>query len=203
MGWETMMAYAAAMTVFAATPGPGILATVGRGLGAGFLPTLPLILGMILGDVIFLCLAVFGLALLAAKLGALFLVIKILGAGYLIFLGIKTITAPVSLNQVSGKQKGGGIRAFIGGLTISLSNPKVIVFYLAFLPAFIDLERLTFADTVKLSIVTAIVLLLVLSVFALSAARARALFTDAKARKRLNWSSGGVMIGAGFGVAAS
>jgi len=71
--------------VLAASPGPGVFATVARSLASGFRPALAVICGIILGDIIFLLLATFGLSMIAQALGDLFLVVKICGGAYLVF----------------------------------------------------------------------------------------------------------------------
>ena len=77
------------MLVLAASPGPGVFATIARALASGFRPSLAVIGGIVLGDVIFLLFAAFGLSMVARALGNMFFIVKICGGAYLIWLGIR------------------------------------------------------------------------------------------------------------------
>jgi threonine/homoserine/homoserine lactone efflux protein len=89
----------------------------------------------------------------------------------------------------------------VSGLIITLSNPKVILFYCGFLPTFLDLSALTLSDLVLVVGIVTTVLSFVLSTYALLAIRARRMFTNKKAARRLNRSAGGVMIATGVVIA--
>ncbi len=78
-----------AMLILAASPGPGVFATVARALSSGFRPAVGVIAGIVAGDIIFLGLAVFGLSVIAQAMGEFFFIIKIVGGAYLIWLGLK------------------------------------------------------------------------------------------------------------------
>ena len=191
-----------AMLVLAASPGPGVMATVSRALSSGFLAALAVICGIVLGDILFLLLATFGLSIIARTLGELFLVVKVCGGAYLIWLGVKIWrNGPASDEIVNGN----GVRSqwgnFIGGLLITLSNPKVILFYCGFLPTFMDLTVLSFADLMFVIVIVSTVLSGVLSAYAFLASRARKMFTDRKAARRLNRAAGGVMVATGVAIA--
>ena len=77
------------MLVLAASPGPGVFATIARALASGLRPSLVVICGIILGDVIFLLFAAFGLSMVARALGNMFFIVKICGGAYLIWLGVR------------------------------------------------------------------------------------------------------------------
>ena len=77
------------MLVLAASPGPGVFATTARAMASGFRPALAVIWGIVLGDIIFLLFAAFGLSMVARALGNLFFIVKICGGAYLVWLGIK------------------------------------------------------------------------------------------------------------------
>ena len=194
--------FSVAMLVLAASPGPGVFATVARALASGFRPSLAVICGIVLGDVIFLLFAAFGLSMVARVLGNLFFIVKICGGAYLIWLGIRiwfkkpeTVTRGQSVNPRS--QWGN----FATGLVITLSNPKVILFYCGFLPTFFDLSALTPVDLVIVVAIIAVVLGCVLGTYAFLASRARTMFSSNRAVKRLNRAAGGVMVAAGVAIA--
>ena len=183
--------------VLAATPGPGVFVTISRAIASGFANATVLVFGLILGDIIFLLLAIYGLNFIAQVLGELFTVVKYIGGAYLIYLGYKIWTSKSTKFHLKKTNKISWRENYLSGLFISLSNPKVILFYLGFLPAFIDLQTLTTADVFLVTLIVALTLASVLLSYAYMTHRARELFTNQKALNRLNKTSGGVMMGAG------
>jgi len=191
-----------AILVLAASPGPGVFATVARALASGFRPALAVICGIVLGDIIFLMLAFFGMSMIAQALGDLFFIVKICGGAYLIFLGIRIwIREPSLASNENGKRTGPGFGNFGSGLIITLSNPKVILFYCGFLPNFLNLSALTLSDLAIVVGIVTIVLACVLATYAFIASRARQMLTNRKAARRLNRAAGGVMVATGVAIA--
>jgi threonine/homoserine/homoserine lactone efflux protein len=194
--------FALAMLVLAASPGPGVFATTARAMASGFRPALAVIWGIVLGDIIFLLFAVFGLSMMARALGNLFFLVKICGGAYLVWLGVKIWLQkpePVQTHQNSAiRSKWGNL---VSGLIITLSNPKVILFYCGFLPTFFDLSTLTIIDLAFVVVIITAVLSGVLTTYAYLASRARRMFTNQRAVKRLNRAAGGVMVAAGVAIA--
>ena len=192
--------FAVAMLVLAASPGPGVFATVARALASGFRPSFAVICGIVVGDVIYLFFAAFGLSMVARALGNMFFIVKICGGAYLIWLGVRIWfkkPAPVTENQIIHSRWGN----FASGLVITLSNPKVILFYCGFLPTFFDLSALTLIDLIIVVTIITIVLGAVLGIYAFLASRARRMFTNRQAVRRLNRTAGAVMVGAGLAIA--
>jgi threonine/homoserine/homoserine lactone efflux protein len=194
--------FSVAMLVLAASPGPGVFATIARALASGFRPSLAVIGGIVLGDVIFLLFAAFGLSMVARALGNMFFIVKICGGAYLIWLGVRIWLKkpePVTANQNRNISSQWG--NFASGLVITLSNPKVILFYCGFLPTFLDLSALTLIDLVIVVTIITIVLGCVLGTYAFLASRARRMFTNQQALRRLNRAAGGVMVATGIAIA--
>ena len=194
--------FSVAMLVLAASPGPGVFATIARALASGLRPSLAVICGIVLGDVIFLLFAAFGLSMVARALGNMFFIVKICGGAYLIWLGVRIWLKkpePVTGNQNRNIHSQWG--NFATGFVITLSNPKVILFYCGFLPTFLDLSALTLTDLVIVVAIITIVLGCVLGTYAFLASRARRMFTNQQAVRRLNRAAGGVMVAAGVAIA--
>ena len=194
--------FSAAILILAASPGPGVFATVARALASGFRPSFAVICGIVLGDIIYLLLAAFGLSVVARVLGSMFIVVKLCGGAYLIWLGVKIWLKkpePVTANQNQNIHSQWG--NFATGLVVTLSNPKVILFYCGFLPTFLDLSALTLVDLIIVVTIITIVLGGVLGIYALLASRARRMFADQQAVRRLNRTAGVVMVGAGLAIA--
>ena len=174
------------------------MATVARALSGGFRPACLVILGIVLGDLIFLLAAIYGLALMAQLLGSLFIFIKWLGGLYLIYLGFKMLLSKDVDREFSSASNTSLQGAdFLCGLAITLGNPKVIVFYLSFLPAFMDLTALSTWDIVTVSTVVSLVLGGTMLSYAAAAARARDFITQKGVIRRVRQAGGGLLIGSG------
>lgn len=198
MTFESAISFFIAVLIFGVTPGPGVFAILARALMNGARSCTLLALGMTISDILYLIAACLGLAAIATHWGELFTVIRIVGAAYLIYLGWKMWMAPIDLDQEESNLSRSGMAAsFVQGFLISASNPKVILFYIAFLPTFMDLTVLSSADIVLASVLTLVALMIGLMAIALFAARARNWFRSERAMKRLNRSAGSIMAGAG------
>jgi threonine/homoserine/homoserine lactone efflux protein len=196
-----LIVFATALFVAAASPGPGIAAIVARVLGRGTRGALAFTAGVATGDVVWLTIAVLGLAALAQVFGAVFVVIKYAGAAYLLYLAWKLWSAPVAVHELRAEaSREHPLKLFLGGLAVTMGNPKVIVFYLALLPNLIDMGRVTALGFAELVAVTVAVLALVFCGVIVLAARVRRLFTTPRALRWLN--RGTVMAGAAAAIAA-
>lgn len=192
-----LLTFGAAMFLLAASPGPGVFATLARALASGFTHAAVLVLGIVLGDIIFLLLAIYGLSSIAEFLGSFFTFVKYAGGLYLIWLGIGIWRSEANTKKVRGVREDSWKKNFLSGLSITLANPKVIFFYLGFLPTFVDLTRLTNFDVLAISAVVVVVLGSVLLTYAFLATRASRLITSERNQTRLNHCAGSVMITAG------
>ena len=197
-----LLTFCAVYALAVATPGPGIAAVIARGLSHGLKGAPAFIAGFVVGDLIWFSVAATGLAALAKAAATLFVAIKWAGVVYLLYLAWKLWTAPakrVEVDSADGRQH--GWRAFLASLTLTLANPKAILFFLALLPTVIDLASLNAVRFLEISAAMCVVLPSVLFAYAFLAARARELFTTPKAVRRLNRSSGVAMAGAAVVVA--
>ncbi len=165
MTLETMVIFSVALSVAAMLPGPGIFAMVARALGSGFWPAVPMAVGMILGDLIFLALVVLGLAAVAHQLGGFFIVMKFMGATYLIYLGCRMWTAPVDDETIAGTKASRPAKMGLAGLLVTLSNPKTVLFFLALVPTVIDIRAIDGASFVQLSVIVVVVDAAVLGIY--------------------------------------
>lgn len=185
--------------IFSITPGPGVFAILAKSLAEGVRPCIALSVGMAVSDVVYLVLACYGLAAIAEQWGGFFTLIRIAGAIYLVFLGWKLWRSRAEYiereNRLSPRKTMAG---FVQGFLISASNPKVILFYIAFLPSFIDLSSLDARDILLLSTLNFSGILLGLLSIAVSAAWARQYFRSEKAMQGLNRVAGSIMVSAGI-----
>lgn len=187
-----------AIIILAATPGPGMFATIARAIASGFSEAFTLICGIVVGDIIFLLFAIFGLSIVAQAMGEFFFIVKICGGIYLIYLGLKIwFREPDSTTnnyKQSTKSRAGN---FTSGILITLANPKVILFYCGFLPTFLDLTALTTIDLIIIVTFVTTGVTSVLGAYAFLASRTRRMFTNKKTAIRFNRTAGGVMVAAG------
>lgn len=202
MDLMTLLAFAVAFSIAAASPGPGMAAVVARGLGGGFRGAFPMVLGLVVGDIVYLSFAVFGLAAIAQTFGTLFLVIKYAGAAYLLYLAVKLWTAKPDPAAVTARVEEHWLRTLVAGLSLTLGNPKTMVFYLALLPTIVPLERLTALGFAELVLTVTVLLTLIGSAYGAAAAGARDLFRSPRALRRLNRVAGTMMAGAAAAVVA-
>ena len=191
------IAYAVALGISALIPGPGIAALVGHSLGNGFRPALYFMAGIALGDVVYLTVAVLGLAALVHLFAGAFVVIKVVGGVYLIYLAYGFWTSEGGLADAPSSRAKSPINAFVAGFLVTLSNPKAIVFYLALLPTVLNLASVTFGQWVVLAMLTVAVLFSAMIPYSLLSSRARHMMTRPEALRRLNKTAGAVIGAAG------
>lgn len=200
---SSLLALAAALAVFAAVPGPGMMSVISCALGRGFAVAAALVAGIVLGDLAYLLLALFGLDLIARSLGGLFLVVKICGAAYLVWMGVALWRAPATLPAPDAAAGAASLRrTALSGLAVSLGNPKVIAFYLGFLPAFVAVGQLSGGTVATVAAATACVVGGVLLAYARAAASARHLLTSPRRVRAMNRVAGTAMVGSGVALAA-
>ncbi|MDR3474042.1 MAG: LysE family translocator [Devosia sp.] len=193
MDLVTLSAFAVTYAIVCAVPGPGVAAIVARGLGGGFRGAVPMVVGILVGDLIYLSFAAFGLTAIAAYFGAVFTVIRYLSAAYLLYIAWKFWTAKPGAEQIGPKLEEHWSKTVLAGLSLTLGNPKTIVFYLALLPTVVPLDRITMAGFLELAAIVVAILLLIGCAYAALAAGAREFFQSPKALRRLNRFTGGIL----------
>lgn len=206
MSFEAALTFTFAIFIFVITPGPGVFAILARAMVTGWRDCITIMAGMVASDLIYLTLACFGLATIAENYAELFTVIRYVGAAYLIYLGykmFKTLPNMADLSASPVRKSKGKVADFMQGFLISASNPKVILFYIAFLPTFMDLTVLSLADVALVNVLAGIALMSGGMMIALGADRAAKLLKTEKAIKRMNRGAGSIMMGAGAYLAIS
>ena len=202
MAVSALAAFAMALMLMAGSPGPSIAALVARVLTNGFRDVLPFLAAMWIGEVIWLTLAVAGMAVVAKTFGAVFMALKIAGVAYLLVLAWKMWFAPTETGGGSDIPSGQKPwRMFGAGLLVTLGNPKIMVFYLALLPAILDLNEVGLVAWLELIATTFVVLAAVDLSWALLAVRPKRLLTHRRAVRIANRTSATVMAGAAIAIA--
>ncbi|MGP4804936.1 LysE family translocator [Agrobacterium cavarae] len=203
MDMTTLITFAAAFFVFAASPGPDNMTIVARTITHGAPSGIAYGLGTVAGILIFLTLAAFGLSLIAQEMGVAMTVLRYGGAAYLIWMGVKMWTAPAVVPQLQPvSERRGLFSIFLTGFVLNLGNPKMPLFYVALLPNIVG-ASLTVDHLAALAAVILCVEVVVIGGHVLLAVRARKLLRSERIVRRVNRVAGGVMIGSGVAVAAS
>ena len=137
--FSTLLAYSLASIILFITPGPAMSLFLARTMSSGRGPGIASVMGANLGCVIHTFLAAFGISALVAASHTGFLILKIVGAGYLLWLAIDAIRHGSSLNVGSVTQKKVTLwSSFLMGVSVNMTNPKVVLFFITFLPQFVS-----------------------------------------------------------------
>jgi threonine/homoserine/homoserine lactone efflux protein len=203
MSFVALLTFAGIFVVACASPGPTMVAVVSRVIGRGTAGMPALCLGLMLGDIVWLGCALFGLSALASLFQPAFLVVRYLGAAYLLFLAWRIWRAPDTAPLDGGTVRVAHSRNFFGGLALALGNPKTMLFYLALLPSIVPMAQVgNVAGFAELSATVLVVYAVVLGLYIAMAARARRVFQNRRAMQLMNRATGTVMAGAAAAVAA-
>jgi len=196
----SLVLFAAVYFAAVATPGPGVAALIARVLGQGLAGVAPFIAGYVVGDMVWLIVAGTGLAVLAKTFAGLFVALKYAGAAYLLYVAWRMATAPVAMGEAAPTASRGW-RAFLGALSLTLGNPKVMIFFLSIMPLVVDLRTLSVSGLATLACICAVVMSSTLAIYALAANRARALLRSTRAVRFAHWAAGGLLAGVAVTVA--
>jgi len=190
-----LVLFALTYFVAVATPGPGIAAVLARALGKGLKGMPAFIAGFVLGDLTLYAAAAAGFAALAGAYAPIFLAIKWGGAAYLLWLSYRLWTSPVEPTSETWAEQGSDtpFSLFLTTYSLTLGNPKPILFFVALLPSIIDLENLTLVDFLTVALLIAVIIAGTLAAYATAAAKARQIFSSVTARRWINRLAGSIL----------
>ena len=199
MALELYLAYVVACIVLAMVPGPNVTVLIANGLKHGTRAALICLLGTQVGLAVVIAIVGLGLTTLMATMGYWFDWLRLAGAAYLVWIGIGMLRAKGGLaaEGAAAPPRGG---FFLQGLLVLLSNPKVLVFFGAFIPQFVDMDGDHFSQVVLLGATFMVVAGITDAVYAVLAGRARAVLSAHRARL-ISRVSGAFMIGGGVWLA--
>ncbi|CAH1658900.1 Threonine/homoserine/homoserine lactone efflux protein [Chelatococcus asaccharovorans] len=195
---EAWLAFAAASAVMLIIPGPTILLVVSYALGQGRQAAIPLVLGVTLGDITALVCSLAGLGAILATSALVFTLVKWLGAAYLIYLGIKLWRADASLAHVASPTKARPMAMFSHAALVTALNPKGIIFFVAFLPQFMDQGRPLLPQMIILAVTFIVLAFFNAAGYAILASSARRLVTRPRVLKAANRTGGSLLVCAGI-----
>ena len=200
------LAFGLASLLIIVIPGPSVLFVVGRALAYGRRTALVSVVGNEVGALVVVCAVALGVGAVVERSVLVFTLVKLCGAAYLIFLGVRALVrsgAHAGLQGEAGER--GGWRAGLDGFLVGVANPKTAVFFAAVLPQFVDRERGDVpGQMLVLGLIFVLIALVCDSTWSLAASGARVWFGRSPRRLRLLGGAGGLaMIGLGLGIAVT
>ena len=203
MSGISLLGFIAAALVLLLTPGPGVMYIVARSIGQGSRAGLVSVLGLSAGALVHVAAAAAGISTILLASATAFGLVKAAGAAYLIYLGIRTLLARGAVASTEACTPRSSRRLFADGVLVSVLNPKIALFFLAFLPQFVDPGRGPVARQILLLGLLYVALALVTdSGYALLAGSLRHRLRDRALQGPLpRYISGSVYLGLGVGTA--
>lgn len=186
------------MLALAAIPSASVALVVTRSVTLGVTNGIAVALGIVLGDLVFVTLAILGMSFLAETMGSFFAVLKYAGGAYLIWLGVTLLRSKKEMELTREDSSKLSLAAsFLSGLFLTLGDIKAILFYASLFPAFVDMSSLKADDIIGIVIVTILGVGGVKVFYALAARRFATRLKSRKSHKLARTSAGFCMIGAG------
>lgn len=203
MSFEIWIAFALASAALLAIPGPTVMLVVSYALGKGRSTAWATVPGVTLGDFTAMTISLLGAGAVIAASATLFTALKLIGAGYLIWLGIQLWRAkPVLEDGESVKTSSDAKRMFWNSYVVTALNPKSIVFFIAFVPQFIDPAAPVFAQFALMEATFLTLAAANVAIWAILAGQMRAQFKKPSILKLANRIGGSFLVGAGLLTAA-
>ena len=184
-------------------PGPAVMLTLNNAMQRGLIKTLAGVFGVALAILLVAIISASSLGIVLATSAFAFNVVKIAGAVYLIYLGVKMFRSKAKTNAHVAAQQNSLLRCFMEGFFISISNPKAVIFFMSIFPQFINLNEAYAPQFILLSLTFSCLVIVIHTVYALGATYAKSKLASEKGSAILNKVSGGVFVGFGVGLAAS
>ena len=186
------------MITLAAMPSTSVALVVVRSATMNLTNGVAVSMGIVLGDLIFVGLAILGLTALSELMGGFFLAVKIAAGMYLIWFGINLIRSRTINLTCKYSSTGGGLAAsFLAGLFVTLGDIKAIIFYASLFPAFVDISALTLPDIAIILLITVATVGGVKLAYAFAATKVMAIGREFGAGNKVRLASGALMVGAG------
>lgn len=185
------------------SPGPGVVMTLTNTLRFGLKEAIGGILGIATGTLIVATLSATGLGILLTTSTAAFMVMKVIGSGYLLYLAFKLWRAPLPNFKVTDTTNKGARRLFLQGFSLQLTNPKAIFFFLSVFPQFIDKQLSNQMQFPLLILTYCALVVLIHCMYGCCANRAKLWLTSNKGGKILNRTGACIFAVFGFTLGVS
>lgn len=203
MGLDLWLAFVVASAIVLIVPGPTVILVVSYALSQGRRSALATVPGVALGDAVAMAGSLLGLGALLATSATLFTVVKLVGAAYLIWLGIRLWRVPVAAvapPEETWPERGRAL--FVHAFTVTVLNPKSIAFFVAFLPQFMTPAAPLLPQMLVLGTTFVALAAVNATLFALAAGSLRPWIRRPSVLKGIHRTGGSLLIGAGLATAA-
>lgn len=185
-----------AMVALALLPSASVALVVARSSTAGFSNGAAVVAGIVLGDLVFVFIAISGMAALAEMMGSFFMILRYVAAAYLIWSGINLMKSKPSLPVVDSGHSALPV-SLLSGLLLTLGDVKAIFFYASLFPAFVDLATIEISDVAVIAALTMVAVGGVKLGYAYFAGLVTVFASDFRGRRTLTVTTGGIMVGTG------
>jgi len=202
MTLEIWLAFVAAVAVFFVIPGPTMILVVSESINHGKKSVLPLVSGVLLGDFVAMSVSLLGLGAILATSATLFLALKWLGVCYLVYLGIKTWRQSPNILTENKGNTGSTKKMFGSAFIVTALNPKDIIFFVAFLPQFVNPASELLPQLLLLMGTFLLIDMLNIILYTVFARTMRSKITSVNTQRKINRIGGGALVGAGLVTAS-
>lgn len=203
---EVLLSFMVASLIFGYMPGPALVYTAAQTMAYGRQGGFKAALGLHFGGYVHVFAAALGLAVILELVPTLFTVIKLFGAAYLVWLGIAMIRAGAAKLEMPEIRQRSARRAFFNSMAVEILNPKTALFFLAFLPQFVDpagalpawAQFLILGTVVNLTFSSADIVAVMMTDQILKRMR-----QNSRVQKWMKWAGGSILVGLGVHLATS
>jgi len=202
MSLELWFAFVVATIVLLTVPGPTVILVVSYALGRGRASAWATVPGVTLGDFTAMTVSLLGAGAVLAASATLFTALKLAGAAYLVWLGVRLWRADPTLKVSRADTATDGWRMFWNAYVVTALNPKSIIFFVAFVPQFVDPTVPAVPQFILLEATFLVLAAVNVAIWAVLAGRLRACFDRPAALRTINRIGGSLLIGAGLLTAA-
>jgi threonine/homoserine/homoserine lactone efflux protein len=196
MDLKILLAFLFGMIILSATPEPGVFASVSTALSKGFKSSLLFIGGLVIGDIIFFMLAIIGMTAISKMMGQFFFIVKLIGGLYLVYMGFEIIRHRKD-EIVIKNDKSARYKTMLSGLLVTLGNPKAILFYASIVPTIIDITIINPYEIMAIIFMISAISFIVVGFYCYLAVMSKSILLKKEYQRRVNISSGVIMITAG------
>lgn len=200
MSLQHWLAFTAASAILVVIPGPTVLLTISYTLSHGRKAAMSIVAGVALGDITAMTASMLGLGALLQASAAIFGLLKVIGAAYLIYLGISLWRAPISHNGFGDQVDidKGPVGIFLHAYVVTALNPKSIIFFVAFLPQFLNTAEPLLYQMLLLGVTFVALATLNVTTYGFTANLARATIQKPEVQRAVNRTGGSLIVGAGL-----
>ncbi len=196
MNFEVWISFVLTSMVLCFTPGPTVFLVMGQSLSHGKKSVIPLVSGVLIGDIIAMSVSFVGLGALLTTSAALFSVFKWVAGAYLIYLGLKAWRSNVTTENIDSVFTNKG-KVFKEALVVTALNPKGIIFFIAFFPLFMDINKPVLSQMLIMAVSFLFVSGFSASFYSIFSGFLRSKVKSVKFQQVFNKASGSMLMGAG------